>query len=53
MVGEDLGFLRIHRSFIVSRSKIRSYSRQEVVLTDNTALPIGRQYAPAIAGVLK
>lgn len=42
-------FLRIHRSFIVSRSKIRSYSKQEVTLTDGTTLPVGRKYAPVLA----
>ena len=45
-------FLRIHRSFIVSRSKIKSFSRQEVVLSDGTALPIGRQYAAEIANIM-
>lgn len=42
-------FLRIHRSFIVSRSKIKSFSKQGIVLIDGTALPIGRQYAAEIA----
>lgn len=41
-------FLRIHRSFIVSRSKIKSFSKQEIVLIDGTTLPIGRQYAAEI-----
>lgn len=41
-------FLRIHRSFIVSRSKIRSFSKQEVFLSDSTSLPIGRQYAAEV-----
>lgn len=41
-------FLRIHRSFIVSRSKIKNFSKQEIVLIDGTALPIGRQYAAEI-----
>lgn len=42
------GFLRIHRSFIVSRSKIKSFSKQEIVLIDGTTLPVGRQYAAEI-----
>lgn len=45
-------FLRIHRSFIVSRLKIRSYTRQEIILSDGTSLPVGRQYAPEITGLL-
>lgn len=42
-------FLRIHRSFIVSKSKIKSFNRQEVLLCDDTTLPIGRQYAAEFA----
>lgn len=38
-------FLRIHRSFIVSKSKITSFNRQEITLSDGTTLPVGRQYA--------
>lgn len=45
-------FLRIHRSFIVSKLKIKSFSKQEVTLSDGTTLPIGRQYAPDIAGII-
>lgn len=41
-------FLRIHRSFVVSKSKIKSFNRQEVVLVDGTVLPVGRQYAPEV-----
>ena len=41
-------FLRIHRSFIVSRSKIKSFSKQEIVLIGGTTLPVGRQYAAEI-----
>lgn len=45
-------FLRIHRSYIVSKSKIKSFSRSEVVLGDGTVLPVGRQYALEIAGLM-
>lgn len=38
-------FLRIHRSFIASKSKIKSFNRQEILLNDGHTLPIGRQYA--------
>lgn len=37
-------FLRIHRSFIVSKSKIKSFNRQSVTLSSGVTLPIGRQY---------
>lgn len=46
-------FTRIHRSFIISRSKVKSFSRQEVRLCDGSSLPIGRQYAPEIMRILK
>lgn len=39
-------FVRIHRSYIVPRSKIQSYNRAEVVLTTGLTLPIGRKYSP-------
>ncbi len=37
-------FLRIHRSFIVSKSKIKSFNQQSVTLSSGVTLPIGRQY---------
>ena len=36
-------FLRIHRSFLVNRNRIRSFTRGEVVLDDIT-LPVSRKY---------
>ena len=45
-------FLRIHRSFIVSKLKIRSFNKQEIILDDGFALPIGRQYAAEISNIL-
>lgn len=38
-------FVRIHRSYIVARSKITSYKKQEVCLQGGVTLPVGRQYA--------
>jgi DNA-binding LytR/AlgR family response regulator len=37
-------FLRIHKSYVVSRDKIRSFSGQTVVLTNGKEIPIGRTY---------
>lgn len=45
-------FLRIHRSFIVSKSKIKSFNKQELVLVNGSTLPIGRQYASELMGEL-
>ncbi|MFI3262792.1 MAG: LytTR family DNA-binding domain-containing protein [Rikenellaceae bacterium] len=40
-------FVRTHRSFIVSKSQIASFSRQNVILKDSkpTVIPVGRLYA--------
>lgn len=45
-------FLRIHRSYIVSRSKIKSFNKQEIFLNNGATLPIGRQYAPGLIAIL-
>lgn len=45
-------FLRIHRSFIVSKSKIKSFTKQEVILNNGMALPVGRQYASELFAIL-
>lgn len=45
-------FLRIHRSFIVSKSKIKSFNKQELTLINGGTLPIGRQYAAELMDVL-
>lgn len=44
-------FLRIHRSFIVNRSKITSYSREHVMLGD-LELPISRTYRKEVVSRL-
>lgn len=51
MLPED-EFVRIHRSFVVSRSKVRSFTRQEICLPGGVTLPVGRQYAPGIMEAL-
>lgn len=45
-------FLRIHRSFIVSRSKIKSFNKQEIILINDISLPVGRQYSAEIINLL-
>ncbi|MDY2642060.1 MAG: LytTR family DNA-binding domain-containing protein, partial [Mediterranea sp.] len=37
-------FLRIHRSFIVSKSKVKCFNKQEITLCNGKVLPVGRQY---------
>lgn len=46
------GFLRIHRSFIVNRSKISSFAMDHVMVGE-MELPISRSYKQRVVGVLK
>ena len=46
-------FVRIHRSFVVPVSKIKSFPRQEVRLAGGKALPVGRQYVAAVKDLFK
>lgn len=48
----DKKFMRIHRSFIVAVDKIRSFNKQEVNLTNEVTLPIGRQYSDEVMNFL-
>ncbi len=45
-------FLRVHRSFIVNRTKISSFNREEILLGD-IELPIGRTYKTQVSNLLK
>lgn len=40
----DYGFVRIHRSYLVSTEWIRTISYQEIVLSSGERLPVGRTY---------
>ena len=40
-------FMRIHRSYIISLSHIKEANRSEVILDDDTRLPVGEVYRPA------
>ncbi len=37
-------FLRVHRSFVVARSQILSYTKQQIMLHSGPVVPIGRNY---------
>ncbi len=45
-------FIRIHRSFIVRRDAIHSYTREEVRVGDQT-LPVGRKYKEAFVKTME
>jgi len=41
-------FLRVHRSFLVNRSEISLIGKNEIILSNGTAIPIGDQYRSQI-----
>ncbi len=41
-------FVRVHKSYIVPRHRIESYSRTQLTLTGGTEIPVGRAYADKI-----
>lgn len=43
------GFIRTHRSYLVSRRFIRTVTRVSLTLTDGTNIPIGGKYADSIS----
>ncbi len=38
-------FIRIHKSYIVKRETIAAFKKTEVILTNQTVLPVGRKYS--------
>ena len=38
-------FVRVHKSYIVPRHRINTYSRSQLILTGGTTIPVGRAYA--------
>lgn len=42
-------FVRVHKSYIVPRHRIESYSRTLLTLTGGTKIPVGRAYADKVA----
>jgi DNA-binding LytR/AlgR family response regulator len=49
---KDHEFIRIHKSYVVSVSKIRSFNSRVIYIEDNE-LPIGRTYKDAVMKTLK
>jgi len=45
-------FIRIHKSYIVNKSQIRSLSSSVIVLHNSMTLPIGRKFKPAVLAAL-
>lgn len=47
------GFMRVHRSFLVSIPHIKDFSYDELTLIDNVKIPIGRKYSAALREAMK
>lgn len=45
------GFVRIHRSYLVSRKAVRSFSTSEVELENGTVLPVSKTYRGVLGGI--
>ena len=45
-------FVRVHRSYIVQKSKIREIDRNRIVYDDNLSIPIGDSYKQAFLDFL-
>lgn len=41
---EKYGFIRCHRSFMVSLKEIKQFAGKEIILKDKTIIPVGRLY---------
>lgn len=42
------GFLRCHKSYLVSMDRVKSFSGEELIMEDGTLLPVSRSYAKAV-----
>ena len=47
------GFLRVHRSFLVSLQHIKNFTYEEITLIDNTEIPVGRKYYSGLKEAMK
>ena len=45
-------FVRIHRSYVVAKSKICGFSKHSILLSPNVELPVGRLYANEVSQLL-
>ena len=46
-------FVRIHRSYVVAKNKIRGFSKHHIQLSSDIELPVGRFYADEVGRLLR
>ncbi len=44
----EKGFLRCHKSYLVNRDRVKSFSGEQVVLEEGTVLPVSRAYCKEV-----
>lgn len=49
----DADFVRIHKSYIISKKHIASYNKQEVQMNNGKDLPVGRAYKDSFTEAMK
>ncbi len=47
------GFLRVHRSFLVSLQYIKTFTYEEITLLDHTVISVGRKYYSGLKDAMK
>ena len=47
------GFLRVHRSFLVSLQYIKTFTYEEITLIDHTVISVGRKYYSGLKDAMK
>ncbi len=51
---DDLFFIRVHKSFIINKDHIQSFTHSEIMMVNGKHIPIGRVYRKdAVAKLLK
>lgn len=48
----DFGFAQVHRSYIINYDQIKTINYEEIVMSNNDAIPIGRSKRKVIRGIL-
>lgn len=44
----EVGFIQVHKSFVVNKRKIKSYNAKEIYLNNGEVIPLGRMYKETI-----
>ena len=45
---EPLGFIQVHRSYVINHDRIKKIDTDNITLSDETIIPIGKKYKQAL-----